>query len=493
MGKKQLRNRESWGIIKVTVFNAAQPKRGDRVSGKKSMRNMTEGSCWKNILLFALPMLAGNLLQQAYNLVDSWVVGNYVGDGALAAVGVAFPVLFLFISLFQGISTGSTVVISQFFGAGRMDRVKDAVTTTYTAFLIVIFPLTAVAVAVVEPLLILLNIDQSAFAEAKTYMIIVCAGLVGNVGYNVNAGILRGLGDSRTPLLLLVISTVINVVLDFVTVILWHMGVAGVAYATIIAQGASWLFGIFYINRKYSEIHLSLRFFRFDKEKGLHFCWEHELLRQIIRIGLPAGMQTGLVSIGIMTVMGRVNSYGEAYTAAYNVGQKLDGIAIMPIQSIAAAATAFVGQNMGANKPERVKQGTKATLIMVVIWSLVVDALILPFREPLAALFSDTPEVIRITGQYVAALLPFYPFFGTMFSLNSIMRGAGESMVPMMIAFVGQIICRVPAVYLLAHFFGPDYMFLGFPAGWVVGSILASLYYRGGRWKRHGSIAAKFD
>ena len=202
-------------------------------------------------------------------------------------------------------------------------------------------------------------------------------------------------------------------------------------------------------------------------------------------------MQTGLVSIGIMAVMGRVNSYGEAYTAAYNVGQKLDGIAIMPIQSIAAAATAFVGQNMGAQKPERVKQGTKATLIMVVIWSLIVDALILPFREPLAALFTDTPEVIRVCGQYVGALLPFYPFFGTMFSLNSIMRGAGESMVPMLIAFVGQILCRVPAVYLMAHFFGPDYMFLGFPAGWVVGSILAAAYYRSGRWKRHGSLAAK--
>ena len=489
MGKKQLRNRESWGIIKVTVSTTLRRK-GDSVSAKRSMRNMTEDSCWKNILLFALPMLAGNLLQQAYNLVDSWVVGNYVGDGALAAVGVAFPVLFLFISLFQGISTGSTVVISQFFGAQRMDRVKDAVTTTYTAFLVVIAPLTIVAVAVVEPLLILLNIDMSAFAEAKTYMVIVCAGLIGNVGYNVNAGILRGLGDSRTPLLLLMISTVINVALDFVTVILWHMGVAGVAYATIIAQTASWLFGIFYINRKYPEIHLSLRFFTVD-EKGFRFHWDHELLRQIIRIGLPAGMQTGLVSIGIMAVMGRVNSYGEAYTAAYNVGQKLDGIAIMPIQSIAAAATAFVGQNMGANKPERVKQGTKATLIMVVIWSLVVDALILPFRENLASLFTDTPEVIRVCGQYVAALLPFYPFFGTMFSLNSIMRGAGESMVPMLIAFVAQILCRVPAVYLMAHFFGPDYMFLGFPAGWVVGSILAAAYYRSGRWKRHGSLAAK--
>lgn len=461
------------------------------MKGKQTMRDMTQGSCWREILFFALPMLAGNLLQQAYNLVDSWVVGNYVGDSALAAVGVAFPVLFLFISVFQGISTGSTVVISQFFGARRMDAVREAVTTTYTAFLVVILPLTVVAVAAVEPLLYLLRIDAAAFDASRTYMLIVCAGLIGNVGYNVNAGILRGLGDSRTPLLFLIISAAINVVLDLLTVIVWQMGVAGVAYATIIAQGASWLFGIFYINRKYPEIHLSIRIFRrLDGTSRRTLALDASLLRQIIRIGLPAGIQTGLVSVGIMAVMGRVNSYGEAYTAAYNVGQKIDGIAIMPIQSLAAAATAFVGQNMGAGKVERVRRGTVATLVMVLLWSLLVDVMVLPIREPLADLFSDSAEVIHISGQYVLSLLPFYPFFGAMFCLNSIMRGAGESIVPMLIAFVAQIFCRVPTVYLLAHCFGPDYMFLGFGVGWIVGAILAGAYYVGGRWKRHGSLAA---
>ena len=445
------------------------------------MRNMTEGNCARNILLFALPMLAGNVLQQAYNLVDSWVVGNYVGDGALAAVGIAFPVLFFFISLFQGISTGSTVVISQFFGAGRMDRVKDAVDTTYSAFQAVILPLTLVAVFAVEPLLHLLKIDPNAFEEAKIYMTIVCAGLIGNVGYNVNAGILRGFGDSKTPLLFLMISAAINVVLDLVTVIVWGMGVAGVAYATIIAQAVSWLFGVFYINRKFPEIHIGLLQFRFDKA----------LLKEIIRIGLPAGMQTALVSIGIMAVMGRVNSYGEVYTAAYNVGQKIDGLAMLPIQSLAAAATAFVGQNMGADKPQRVKDGTKATLIMVVIWCIAVDLMVLPIRELLSSFFTDTPAVIQASGQYILCLLPFYPLFGTMFCLNSIMRGAGESIVPMCIAFVAQIFCRVPGVYLLAHFFGPDYMYLGFGFGWGVGAILASSYYLSGRWKRHGSMARR--
>lgn len=448
---------------------------------KTAMRNMTEGSCGKNILLFALPMLAGNILQQCYNLVDSWVVGNYVGDSALAAVGTAFPVLFLYISLFQGVSTGSTVVISQFFGAGRMDRVKDTVDTTYSAFLAVILPLTALAILLVEPLLHLLRIDESAFADARVYMTIVCAGLIGNVGYNFNAGILRGLGDSRTPLLFLILSTVLNIVMDLLSVIVLQMGVAGVAYATIIAEGVSWLAGVLYINRHYPMIRLSLVRLRFDRG----------LLKEIFRIGLPAGVQTAVVSIGLMAVTGRVNSYGETYTAAYNIGQKIDGLAMQPIQSLAAAATAFVGQNLGADKPRRVKEGTKVTLLMMLIWCIAVDLLILPVREPLAALFTDTPAAIHSCGRYVLCLLPCYPLFGVMFCLNSIMRGAGESVVPMCIAMVAQIFSRVPAVYLLAHFFGPDYMYLGFGFGWLVGAGLASAYYLSGRWKRHGSMAAR--
>ncbi|MGM9662673.1 MAG: MATE family efflux transporter [Oscillospiraceae bacterium] len=445
------------------------------------MRNMTEGNCAKNILLFALPMLAGSLLQQLYNLVDSWVVGNYVGDSALAAVGVAYPVLFLFVSLFMGIGTGSTVVISQFFGAGKMDRVRDAVDTAYATFLITVIPLTVLALLLVEPLLLLLRIDESAFHDAKIYMTIVCAGLIGNVGYNTNAGILQGLGNSRTPLLFLAVATVLNIILDLVTVIVLHMGVAGVACATIFAQAVSWLFGIFYINRKYPEIRIRPRHWHIDRA----------LLQEIVRIGLPAGIQSATISLGMMAVMGRVNTYGEAYTAAYNVGHKMDNLAFLPVQALASAGTAFVGQNMGASKPQRVKEGTKAAIAMAIVWCVIVNAGMLPIRKWLIALFSDTPAVVEAGAQYLLCLLPFYPFFAVMFCLNSIMRGAGESVVPMLIAFVGQIVFRVPAVYLLAHFFGPDYMYLGFGIGWIAASAIAVAYYASGRWKRHGSMAAR--
>ena len=182
---------------------------------------------------------------------------------------------------------------------------------------------------------------------------------------------------------------------------------------------------------------------------------------------------------------------GEVYTAAYNVGQKIDGLAMLPIQSIAAAATAFVGQNMGAQKLQRVKEGTRATVIMVFIWCVIVNLLILPVRVYLCDIFTENPAVAVAGGRYILCLLPFYPVFGTMFCLNSIMRGAGESIVPMLIAFAAQIFFRVPGVYLLAHFFGPDYMYFGFGLGWFAGAVMASLYYASGRWKRHGSLAAK--
>ena len=211
------------------------------------LRNMTTGSPVKHIISFALPLLAGSFLQQMYNMVDSWVVGNFVGDAALAAVGVGFPVMFLFTSLFLGISNGGTVVIAQFYGAGQTHRVQDAVDTIYTTLLYAAVPLTAIALLLVGPLLQLLRVDASCVQDARLYLFIVCSGLVGSIGYNINAGILNGLGNSRTTLLFLAISALTNILLDLTLVIFFDLGVAGVAIATVFAQLLSWLFGIFYI------------------------------------------------------------------------------------------------------------------------------------------------------------------------------------------------------------------------------------------------------
>lgn len=442
------------------------------------MRNMTTGSPAGHIFYFALPLLAGSFLQQLYNMVDSWVVGQYVGDGALAAVGVGFPVIFMFSSLFMGLANGGTVVIAQFYGAGKLDRVRDAVDTIYTAFAVSAVPITAIAVLAVRPILFLMRVEADAYHEAWVYLIVVCAGLIGTIGYNLNAGILGGLGNSRTTLLFLAISAVMNIILDLVFVLGCGIGVLGAALGTIISQAFSWLFGLAYINRKYPDIAIRPFCRRFDKR----------LFRQIMGIGLPAGVQMSLVAVGAMVVMSKINSYGKEFTAAYNVGSKLDQLAFLPVQSLSTAITAFVGQNIGARRLDRARQGIRVTVVSAVVWSAVMLVLI-PLGPTLVGFFSDTPTVIEAGGVYLKCIMPFYILFSVMFSLNNAMRGAGDSVFPMVDVIISLILVRVPAVYWFAGRYGPDYMYYGVGVGWTVGFTLSVVYYLSGRWKRHGSLA----
>jgi len=442
------------------------------------MRNMTEGSPAGHIFYFALPLLAGSFLQQLYNMVDSWVVGQYVGDGALAAVGVGFPVIFMFTSLFMGLANGGTVVIAQFYGAGNMKRVRDAVDTIYTAFVASAIPVTVLAVALVKPILFLMQVEEDAYYEAWLYLIVVCAGLIGTIGYNLNAGILGGLGNSRTTLLFLAIAAGMNIFLDLLLVLACHMGVLGVALGTIISQAFSWLFGLFYINRRYPDIAIRPFCRRFDKR----------LFRQIMGIGLPAGIQMSLVAIGAMAVMSKINTYGKEFTAAYNVGSKLDSLAFLPVQSLSNAVTSFVGQNIGAKRLDRARQGIRITVAASVVWSAVMLVLI-PLGPTLVGLFSDTPAVIQSGATYLRCIMPFYFLFSVMFCLNNAMRGAGDSLFPMLDVIFSLILIRVPAVYWFADHYGPDYMYYGVGVGWIVGFTLSVIYYSSGRWKRKGSLA----
>ena len=445
---------------------------------ENGMRNMTVGSPAGHIFYFALPLLAGSFLQQLYNMVDSWVVGNYAGDAALAAVGVGFPVIFMFTSLFMGLSNGGTVVIAQFYGAGNMDRVRDAVDTIYTAFMASAIPITALALGLVRPVLLLMQVEEDAWAESWLYLAVVSAGLIGAIGYNLNAGILGGLGNSRTTLLFLAISSVMNIVLDLVFVLGLGMGVLGVALGTIISQAFSWLFGLFYINRHYPEIAIRPFCRRFDKA----------LFRQIMGIGLPAGIQMSLVAVGAMVVMSKINSFGKEYTAAYNVGSKLDSLAFLPVQSLSNAVTAFVGQNIGARRLDRARQGIRITVAASVAWSAVMLVLI-PLGPTLVGFFSDTPAVIQSGSVYLKCIMPFYLLFSVMFCLNNAMRGAGDSLFAMVDVIFSLILVRVPAVYWFADHYGPDYMYYGVGVGWCVGFTLSVVYYLSGRWKRKGSLA----
>ena len=449
-----------------------------RKADSGGLRNMTVGSPAGHIFYFALPLLLGSFLQQLYNMVDSWVVGNYAGDASLAAVGVGYPVIFMFTSLFMGLSGGGTVVIAQFYGAGNMGRVRDAVDTVYTAFMASAIPITLLALGLVKPVLLLMQVQADAWAESWLYLTVVSAGLVGAIGYNLNAGILGGLGNSRTTLLFLAISSVMNIVLDLVFVLGLGMGVLGVALGTIISQAFSWLFGLFYINRRYPQIAIRPFCRRFDRA----------LFRQIMGIGLPAGIQMSLVALGAMVVMSKINSFGKEFAAAYNVGSKLDSLAFLPVQSLSNAVTAFVGQNTGAKRPDRVRRGIRMTVAASVVWSAVMLVLI-PLGPTLVGFFSDTPAVIHSGTVYLRCIMPFYVLFSVMFCLNNAMRGAGDSLFPMLDVIFSLILVRVPAVYWFADHYGPDYMYYGVGVGWCVGFTLSVVYYHSGRWKRKGSLA----
>ena len=449
-----------------------------RKADSGGLRNMTVGSPAGHIFYFALPLLLGSFLQQLYNMVDSWVVGNYAGDASLAAVGVGYPVIFMFTSLFMGLSGGGTVVIAQFYGAGNMGRVRDTVDTVYTAFMASAIPITLLALGLVKPVLLLMQVRANAWAESWLYLTVVSAGLVGAIGYNLNAGILGGLGNSRTTLLFLAISSVMNIVLDLVFVLGLGMGVLGVALGTIISQAFSWLFGLFYINRRYPAIAIRPFCRRFDRA----------LFRQIMGIGLPAGIQMSLVALGAMVVMSKINSFGKEFAAAYNVGSKLDSLAFLPVQSLSNAVTAFVGQNTGAKRPDRVRRGIRMTVAASVVWSAVMLVLI-PLSPTLVGFFSDTPAVIHSGTVYLRCIMPFYVLFSVMFCLNNAMRGAGDSLFPMLDVIFSLILVRVPAVYWFADHYGPDYMYYGVGVGWCVGFTLSVVYYLSGRWKRKGSLA----
>ncbi len=440
--------------------------------------DMTAGSPTRLILTFALPLLVGNIFQQLYNLVDSVVVGNYVGKTALAGVGTSFPIIFMFTALFMGVGMGATIMVAQYYGAGDHERVKKTISTIYTAVMVGAIPLTLLGVFLCGPLLKLMLVPADTYREAYTYILIIFIGITAMLGYNVNAGILQGVGDSKSPLLFLVIACGINIVLDLLFVLVFGWGVAGVAIATIIAQFFSWVFGIFFINKKYPELEINPFKFRFDR----HLFW------QAIRLGIPAGVQQAIFSLGIMVMQSLVNSYGSDFMAGFNGSNKIDTFAFMPIQSFATAVTTFVGQNIGAGKYDRVKRGASVTLMMSIICSIVIGVLLLFTGPFLMRLFSPDAAVIEAGMAYLYRILPFYAILSLLFIINGVMRGAGEMIVPVISTMVSLWAARVPSAYLLAHFFGRDNMFFSYVIGWVLGAIIAIAYYLSGRWKNKSIV-----
>ncbi|NLC53669.1 MAG: MATE family efflux transporter [Firmicutes bacterium] len=442
------------------------------------MQNLTKGREAKLIFAFALPMLIGNVFQQLYNTVDSIIVGNTLGKAALAAVGASFPLIFLLVSLIIGLTMGSTVLIAQFYGAGRLDQVKKTIETTYIFLFVAALIFTLLGLVTSKPLLKLLKTPAEIFPLAQDYLQIIFAGLIFTFGFNTISAILRGLGNSKTPLYFLILSTLLNIVLDLVFILVFGWGVAGAAWATVIAQAVSFLLGQFYLARRFE-------LFRFDLKK-IAFDWS--IFRTTIKIGLPTGIQQMLVATGMMALSRIVNNFGTTAVAAYTAAGRIDSFASMPAMNLSAALSAFVGQNLGAGKPERVKRGYLSTLAMAGAIALATTLTVALFGRELIALFNTDPEVISIGASYLIIVGSFYPIFAWMFITNGVLRGAGDTLIPMLFSVFSLWLIRVPVSSLLAQRLGTNGIWWGIPIAWTIGALLGFGYFLSGRWKRRSII-----
>lgn len=437
------------------------------------MKDLTTGNETKGIIAFALPMLLGNVFQQLYSMVDSAIVGRFVGKTALAAVGASFPVMFLMIALIMGVTMGTTVLVAQYYGARDRESVRRAVDSGYIVLFWAGLALTVIGLLTANPILRLLKVPADTYGEASTYLRIIFSGMLPMFGYNAVSAILRGLGDSKTPLWILIAATLANIVLDLVFVVGFGWGVAGAAWATVIAQGLSFLGALAWLDRRNEFVRLELKALRFDKA----------IFAQSLRIGLPSGIQQTMVAAGMMALTRVVNGFGTDVMAGFAAASRLDAFASMPAMNLSQAISTFTGQNLGAGKPERVKRGHLSAIIVGAAISVAVGAAVVFAGAPLMTMFSTDPAVVAIGARYLFIVGVFYALFSTMFINNGVMRGAGDAFIPMINTLLALWLVRIPVAVILSRILGPDGIWLSVPAGWAVGAIFSSWYYSTGRWK----------
>jgi putative MATE family efflux protein len=438
------------------------------------MQDLTNGKEGKLIFQFAAPMLLGNVFQQLFSVVDSIVVGKFIGKEALAAVGASFPVIFIMVSMIIGLVMGTTVVISQYFGAKDFVKVKRAIDTMYIYSAVAGIITTIIGLIISEPLLRLLGLPEDIMPQAVQYLRIYLSGIIIFFGFNGTSAILRGLGDSKTPLYFLIIATVANIVLVLLFVGVFKWGVSGAAYATLIANGIAFGLAIYWLNKTHKLIRIAI--------KGLHF--DREIFRQSINIGLPTGIQQTLVAMGALALMGIVNKFGTNVIAGFSVASRLDALAMIPAMSFSQALSTFVGQNIGAKKPERIRAGLIATVKMSGIVTIVTTVFIVFLGHFLMSLFTNDVEVIKLGDQYLTIVSSFYIMFTLMFIYNGVMRGAGDTLIPMFISLLSLWIIRIPMAWFLSGKIGASGIWWAIPAGWMIGLILSFSYYKSGRWKK---------
>jgi len=434
---------------------------------------MTEGNILKKIFFFSVPLILGNLFQQLYNTVDSIIVGNYVGKGALAAVGSSTSTINLLIAFSQGAAVGAGVVIAQYLGAKEKQKVEEAVHTAMGIAIALGMILTVLGIALSGTILRLMDTPGDVIEQSNLYLKIYFAGVVFNVIYNMGAGILNAAGNSKRSLIYLCYASVINIVLDLLLIRVFKMGVEGAAIATDISQIASSVFVVAYLMRTREDYKIQLKKLKIHKNMAYG----------IIKVGLPTGIQNMVISFSNVLVQSSVNGYGSSAVAGFGAYTKVDGFNILPVMSFSMAVTTFTGQNIGAGKIDRVKKGMWITMAMGVVYTITTGCLLLIFSEPIMRLFTQDKEVIEYGRQAMYYFCPFYFMLSIMHALAGTIRGTGKSIPPMIILLTSLCVFRVIwIIFVLPHFSAIDGIFVLYPVSWAVGLVLMILYAWKGKW-----------
>ena len=443
---------------------------------KKKSRLMTEGSIWKSILLFSVPLILGNMLQQLYNTADSIIVGNFVGSNALAAVGSSGSPIFLLIGFSQGIAVGAGVVVSQFLGAKDREGAHTAVHTSLALSAILGAILTVCGIAVSRALLTAMNTPAEVLEDAVLYMRLYFGGVLFSVVYNMAAGILNAAGNSKRSLLYLGVASITNIVLDLVLIAGCKMGVAGAAIATDISQLVSCVLSLRFLIKSTDDCRVIPREIRLHKK----------MAARIIRVGLPTGIQNMVISFSNVLVQASVNSYGAAAMAGFAAYMKIDGFNILPVSSISMAATTFVGQNYGAGRLDRVKKGTWVTLAVGVVYTLITGTLLLLGQNAILHLFTQDEAVVAFGAAAMHWFCPFYFLLSILHGLAGAVRGTGASIPPMVVLLVSLCLFRIVWIqWVLPLFSGIEGVFILYPVSWALGAGLMILYAWKGKWMEY--------
>ena len=446
---------------------------------KTSAKDMTTGNIILLLIEFSVPLIIGNLFQMMYNTVDSLVVGNFVGKEALAAVGSTTMIVNMLVFFFNGVSVGAGVVISRYYGAKDQKGLHKAVETTIFVTFVCGVLFTVIGILLVRPMLVFMATPDDVMDAATVYLRIYFAGIIGLLVYNMGSGILRAVGDTRRPLLFLIFTSVVNAILDLVFVVVFHAGIAGVAYATIIAQFISAVMILVLLTRTTDEYRLTWKDLRCDMP----------ILGQIFMIGLPAGIQSVITAFSNVFVQSYINSFGSACMAGWSCYNKLDMFIMLPMQSIAQAATTFVGQNIGAGKDDRVNRGTVDSMLLAVGVTAGIAVFLFIFAAPATRLFISDADVIRYGAMFLQTNVFFMLFNCVNHTLAGALRGRGDSTGPMVIMLLNFVAVRQAYLFVMTRFISNTERLVGFsyPVGWTACCIMevAYFYLRWGR-KRGG-------